>query len=106
MRINKFTLRMIVFYFFITLISCHEWDSGGSLDNDNTKEDIRIGSEFKINTYTEYDQYTPMFSMDKSGNFVVVWSSDVDQDGDDMDIFARRFSWCLFPGHGTAPACG
>src|SRR4029077_21252972 len=44
------------------------------------------GSEFQINTYTNYSTY-PMVAMNDSGNFVVAWSANA-EDGSGYGIFA------------------
>ena len=48
------------------------------------------GAEFQVNTHTANDQKSAGIAMDRSGNFVVVWSSYL-QDGSSNGIFARRF---------------
>ncbi len=50
----------------------------------------RLGGEFRINTYTPYAQDDPDVVMDASGNFVVVWNSDM-QDGSNYGVFGQRF---------------
>ncbi len=49
------------------------------------------GTEFQVNTYTTYSQDLPAISKAGSGNFVVVWTSQV-QDGSGFGIFGQRFS--------------
>jgi hypothetical protein len=48
------------------------------------------GDEFQVNTYTTSHQMTPSVASDAAGNFVVVWQS-YWQDGQEFDVFARRF---------------
>jgi hypothetical protein len=48
------------------------------------------GAEFQVNTHTTYDQKNAAIAMEKSGNFVVVWSSYL-QDDSSNGIFAQRF---------------
>ncbi len=48
------------------------------------------GAEFQVNTHTANDQKSAGITMDRGGNFVVVWSSYL-QDGSSNGIFARRF---------------
>ncbi len=48
------------------------------------------GAEFQVNTHTANDQKSAGVAMDRSGNFVVVWASYL-QDGSSNGIFARRF---------------
>ena len=50
-----------------------------------------VGSEFQVNTYTNYDQSTSGVAMDPSGGFFVVWKSQL-QDGGSFGIFGRRFA--------------
>ena len=49
------------------------------------------GTEFQVNTYTNYTQEYPAMTCGGSGDFVVVWVSDY-QDGDDYGIFGQRFA--------------
>jgi hypothetical protein len=48
------------------------------------------GAEFQVNTHTTYDQKDAAIAMDAAGNFVVVWSSYL-QDGSSNGVFAQRF---------------
>jgi hypothetical protein len=50
-----------------------------------------VGAEFRINTTTQDYQFRPVAASDKAGNFVVVWSSYL-QDGDAYGVFAQRFA--------------
>jgi hypothetical protein len=52
----------------------------------------RLGSDFQVNSYTFGVQTYPAVALDADGDFVVTWTSSFDQDGDDMGVFARRFS--------------
>ena len=49
-----------------------------------------FGAEFQVNTHTSNDQRNAAIAMDEAGNFVVVWSSYL-QDGSSNGIFARFF---------------
>ncbi len=46
--------------------------------------------EFQVNTRTTYDQKNAAIAMDAEGNFVVVWSSYL-QDGSSNGVFGQRF---------------
>ena len=46
--------------------------------------------EFLVNTFTPNDQLRPAVAADASGNFVIVWNSDL-QDGEALGVFAQRF---------------
>ena len=48
------------------------------------------GAEFQVNTHTSNDQKNAAIAMDDAGNFVVVWSSYL-QDGSSNGLFARLF---------------
>ncbi|NOX38732.1 MAG: hypothetical protein GXO78_14475, partial [Calditrichaeota bacterium] len=49
-----------------------------------------LGSNFKVNNDSgSADQYTPSISLDKDGNFVVVWS---DERNGEWDIYAQRYA--------------
>ena len=51
---------------------------------------VPLGPEFRVNTYTTGYQVAPSVAADASGNFVVVWRSDV-QDGSGYGVFGQRF---------------
>jgi len=48
------------------------------------------GAEFQVNTHTSNEQKNAAIAMEKGGNFVVVWSSYL-QDGSSNGVFARLF---------------
>jgi hypothetical protein len=48
-------------------------------------------AEFRVNTTTTGDQLNPQVAMDNSGNFVIVWDSNHDQDGSGKGIFGQAF---------------
>jgi hypothetical protein len=50
-----------------------------------------LGPEFRVNTYTTDNQQYPSVAADSSGNFVVVWSSRL-QDGSSQGVFGQRYS--------------
>jgi len=50
----------------------------------------RIGDEFRINTFSYYDQFYPSITVSPTGLFVVVWQSQY-QDGSGYGIFGQRF---------------
>jgi len=50
-----------------------------------------LGPEFRVNTYTSFHQSAPAVSADPSGDFVVVWTSDV-QDGSYIGVYGQRYS--------------
>ncbi|MFN8579266.1 MAG: hypothetical protein U0354_20760, partial [Candidatus Sericytochromatia bacterium] len=49
------------------------------------------GTEFRVNAYTRNNQKNPVIATDLSGNFTVVWQSDV-QDGSGFGIYAQRYN--------------
>ncbi len=51
----------------------------------------RLGEEFQINTTTNRSQTFPSVAMDEDGDFVVTWSSLL-QDGGGYGVYARRYS--------------
>lgn len=87
------------------------WESGVPLDDGDGQDGsflgvfgqrfapggARLGEEFAVNSYTTDYQAFPAVACDDAGNFVVVWSSFL-QDGDSDGIFAQRFN------SGGAPA--
>ena len=48
----------------------------------------KAGSEFRVNAFTDGDQYDPSVAASDGGGFVVAWSNAM-QDG--ADVFARRY---------------
>ena len=50
-----------------------------------------LGPEFRVNTYTTGNQFGPAVATDAAGNFVVVWTSQL-QDGSAFGIFGQRFA--------------
>jgi len=50
-----------------------------------------LGTEFRVNPYTTNAQRFPSVAADPSGNFVVVWTSFL-QDGDMGGVFGQRFA--------------
>jgi len=49
-----------------------------------------VGGEFRVNTFTMNHQDYPSVGGDDSGNFVVVWQSEI-QDGSGYGIFGQRY---------------
>jgi PhoPQ-activated pathogenicity-related protein len=52
----------------------------------------KIGSSFRINTFTSGNQTSPAIAMDSLGSFVVTWQS-AGQDGSGDGIYARRYGY-------------
>ncbi len=52
---------------------------------------IPAGSEFRANTWTTNNQFSPSVAMDSDGDFVVVWYS-FGQDGNGYGIYAQRYN--------------
>jgi hypothetical protein len=50
-----------------------------------------LGPEFRVNTYTTSYQNDPSVAADSAGNFVVVWTSNL-QDGSGAGIFGQRYA--------------
>jgi hypothetical protein len=73
------------------------WESAGA-DGDGYGVSARVfdaagvaaGPEIPVNTFTTGDQRLPVVGMDRSGNFVVAWSSQ-NVDGSGTGVAARRF---------------
>ncbi|MFA5951562.1 MAG: DUF4347 domain-containing protein, partial [Hyphomicrobium sp.] len=51
---------------------------------------VAQGSEFRVNTYTSYDQILSDVGLDSSGNFVVTWTSYA-EDTNGWGVYAQRF---------------
>jgi hypothetical protein len=52
---------------------------------------VRQGTEFRVNTVTADSQRNASVSMDADGDFVITWSSNL-QDGNGFGIYARRYN--------------
>jgi hypothetical protein len=52
---------------------------------------VPVGGEFRINTYTNYNQNFSRVAMDAAGDFISVWQSQ-NQDGSIYGVYAQRFS--------------
>ena len=52
---------------------------------------IPLGPEFRVNTYTTSHQVIPVCAADSSGNFVIVWRSDL-LDGSFAGVFGQRYA--------------
>jgi hypothetical protein len=50
-----------------------------------------IGPEFRVNSYTTSYQNRPFVASDSSGDFVVVWRSNL-QDGSSLGVFGQRYA--------------
>jgi hypothetical protein len=50
----------------------------------------KVGSEFRVNTWTTNEQSNPSITSLSNGGFVVVWTSD-GQDGSDYGVYGQRF---------------
>lgn len=50
------------------------------------------GPEFRVNTFTTNSEVDPAVAMDASGDFVVAWTSQGNQDGSGFGIFAQRYN--------------
>jgi hypothetical protein len=57
---------------------------------DGTKPSTN-GAEFKVNTTTANTQANPSAAMDSSGNFVIAWQSNL-QDNSNFGIYAQRYN--------------
>jgi hypothetical protein len=51
---------------------------------------VPLGPEFRVNTYTTNNQFPPAVATDSTGNFVIVWGSDL-QDGSVIGVFGQRY---------------
>jgi len=49
-----------------------------------------LGGEFRVNSFTSHTQTYPSIASDASGNFVIVWHSNM-QDGSGYGIFGQRY---------------
>ncbi|MDP1863954.1 MAG: DUF4347 domain-containing protein [Thiobacillus sp.] len=52
--------------------------------------DVKLGGEFRVNTYESNDQTEPAIAMAPNGSFVIAWSSN-GQDGSNRGVYAQRY---------------
>jgi hypothetical protein len=52
---------------------------------------VQQGAEFRVNTFTNGNQYRPSVAMDAAGDFIVTWLDD-NQDGSSSGIFAQSYN--------------
>jgi len=50
----------------------------------------KLGSEFKVNTYTTGEQSNPAIAVGKTGNFIITWES-FGQDGDSYGVYGQKY---------------
>jgi hypothetical protein len=62
-------------------VFAQRFDAGGS----------RLGTEFRVNTYTQFDQSEPDVAVADDGRFVVAWGS-TSQDGAGRGVYAQEFA--------------
>ncbi|MBU1626830.1 hypothetical protein KKB18_05615 [bacterium] len=51
----------------------------------------KVGDEFLVNSYTDGDQLFSSSAMDNSGNFIIAWYGDGEQDSSYSGVYAQRF---------------
>lgn len=64
-----------------------------------TAAGVPLGSEFQVNTAVANNQHDPFIAMSPAGDFVVVWASDL-QDQGTIGIYGQRFSASGIPAGG------
>ncbi len=57
-----------------------------------TSAGATTGAEFEVNTYTTNNQFDGAVAADADGDFVVVWTSDDGQDGNNHGVFGQRYT--------------
>jgi hypothetical protein len=73
--------RALVLVLAATLAPRASWAQGGA----------PLGPEFRVNTHTTSNQLYPSVARHSGGDFVVVWTSNL-QDGSSLGIFGQRYS--------------
>ncbi|MGQ0622636.1 MAG: hypothetical protein ACT4QA_22470 [Panacagrimonas sp.] len=51
-----------------------------------------IGSEFRVNTFTDFFQVSPTVAVDADGDFLIAWESFPQDSSSDSGIFAQRYA--------------
>ena len=82
--------------FVIVWTSCCPDGSGFSVEGRQfLANGLPQGDEFQVNTHTTSGQYQPAIGLDTAGDFVVVWTSNL-QDGEYGAIEGQRFGTSIF----------
>lgn len=75
------------------------WESDGQDGDRNgvyaqrfSKNGIKLGSEFRVNTYTTNNQNRPAIAMNDAGQFVVIWRSNQQDDPTGFGVFGQLYS--------------
>jgi hypothetical protein len=76
------------------------WTSEGGQDGDGdgiygqrfNAAGLPVGVEFLVNTFTADFQRNSAVAMDSDGDFIVTWTSYGDQAGENVGVYAQRFS--------------
>ncbi len=78
--------------FVVTWISAGQDGSGGGIYAQRyNSSGVMLGSEFRVNTYTIDDQFSPSVTGLTNGGFVVTWES-LGQDGSSYGIYGQRYN--------------
>jgi hypothetical protein len=72
-------------------ISYDGWWAGGVFGQRYASSGVPLGSEFRVNTHTAYNQRAGAAATDASGNFVVVWES-FEGFGSGWSVFGQRYA--------------
>ncbi|MBF0325556.1 MAG: tandem-95 repeat protein [Alphaproteobacteria bacterium] len=78
--------------FVITWVSASNADGSweGIFAQRYNSDGTKAGGEFRVNSYTDYDQSNPRVAALAGGGFVVVWNS-IYQDSNTNGVFAQRY---------------
>jgi hypothetical protein len=77
--------------FVVVWMSLQDGSSYGAFGQRYATSGTPLGPEFRVNTYTPNVQFIPAVAADTAGNFVVVWTSNL-QDGSSYGVFGQRYS--------------
>jgi len=82
--------------FVVTWESIHDGSGLGIFAQRFDATGAPLGSEFQVNTYTSGSQRYPTVAMDADGDFVITWSSHL-QDFSNDGVYAQRFNSAGIP---------
>ena len=77
---------------YLSVWTSSDGDSNGIWAKLHDSTGSPLGSEFQVNTFTQSAQSQPQAILDAAGNFVIVWTSNL-QDGSGTGIYARLFTF-------------
>jgi hypothetical protein len=77
--------------FVVTWQSVQDGSNNGIYAQRFNSNGFTDGSEFQVNSFTDFNQFDPAVTMNSTGDFVITWSSE-NQDGSIFGVFGQGYS--------------